>query len=91
MLRAAGIPSQRGWQAHDPTREPDVSCPGFWPECKCGAAISVPAAMRQATEAAQGRGVPVVLAKWDRQLPVAVMPLAAWIDLVRAVQAGRVT
>ena len=73
--------SQQGDGAH----QPDVVCPLFWPECKCGKAVSVRAALRQAQADSTLSSAPAwVLAaiKDDRKPPWVAMPMDDWLEMV---------
>lgn len=75
-------------QAQDGGKCPDVDrVPGWWVECKTGAATSPKAAMTQALERLQqledGRK-PVAITHDDRGPVLATILLEDWIDLVAA-------
>jgi hypothetical protein len=89
-----GLPScvsddiRRGHQSADGAREPDVTCPGMWIECKRGKRIGLFDALTQAESAAHAKPgrdglMPVVIAKRDRERPVAMLSLDHFVELLR--------
>ena len=80
---------KRGFQSRfGGKEEADVECPLFHVEAKCAQSVNVWAAMRQAEEDAEARGLkktPVVIVKRDarRDAPIAVLRYSDWLDMVK--------
>lgn len=75
---------RRGLQYRDGADAADVIAPAFWVEAKVGKLTNPRAALRQATEAASGKGLwPVAVRKDDRGEPFVAMSLDNFLDLVR--------
>ncbi len=73
---------KRGFQRRDGREAPDVDGTPYWIECKHAKCVNVRAAMAQAIAATDGRP-PVVIAKDNGvRVPLVVMRLGDWLDLV---------
>lgn len=72
---------KRGWQAARGDAEPDVVVPGLWIECKRGKRTNVKAALRQAIEDSDGRGMPVAICKDDQEEATATLRLEDFVAL----------
>jgi hypothetical protein len=74
---------RRGLQTRDGAEAADVEgVPGFWIEAKAHRRVNLRAALTQAIAAAPAGRKPVVIAKDDRQQPVALMLLDDFIALI---------
>jgi len=71
---------------------PDVHAPPFFIECKAGKSIRLMAALNQARDGLKRHMAskhpdpfehPIVVAKFDRQEPVVLMPLPVFEELVQ--------
>lgn len=60
--------ASRGAQSRSGDDAPDVDNTPWWVECKCGKRPSIPAAVKQAVAATDGRPI-LVIVKDDRQKP----------------------
>jgi len=75
---------RRGLQFRDGADAPDVVAPCFWVECKRGKRTNPNAALRQATEASDGKGLwPVAVCKNDNEPATVTMSFEDFLDLVR--------
>jgi hypothetical protein len=75
---------RRGMQYRDGAEAPDVVAPCFWIECKRGKRTNAIAALKQATEASNGKGVwPIAVCKNDNEPAIVTMSLEDFLDLVR--------
>ena len=75
---------RRGMQFRDGTDAADVVAPCFWIECKRGKRTSPVAALNQATEASNGKGLwPIAICKNDNEPATVTMSLEDFLDLVR--------
>jgi len=87
---ADGIRRTAPLQAADGEAAPDVSFPGLWLECKCGARPRPGAALEQAIQAAPVGAIPVAVVRIDQKRPgeeslrFACLPLAAFVRLLAA-------
>lgn len=73
---------KRGFQRRDGREAPDVDGTPFWIECKHAKCVNVRAALAQAVTATDGRP-PVVIAQDNGvRVPMVVMRLDDWLDLV---------
>lgn len=72
----AGV--KRGWQSRSGRDGSDIEGTPYWIEVKVGKCPNVRAALKQATEATDGR-MPVVVVKDDRREPFVVMRLSDWL------------
>ena len=79
-LKAIWPDARRGLdQPQDGGHEPDITGTPYWLEAKAHRLVNIPAAIRQALEASDGRP-PVAVTKSDRAPPLATMLLADWFD-----------
>ena len=75
---------RRGLQFRDGAECADVIAPSLWIEAKVGKLTNPRAALRQATEASEGKGLwPVAVCKDDRDEPFIAMTLEDFLDLTR--------
>lgn len=79
---------KRGWQARKGEDAPDVDVPGWWVECKVGAAPPLMPALEQARRGCPPDRVPVAVCKRDREGPVVVLDLDRFLELVRRAGSG---
>jgi len=75
------IEIRRGQQG-DGAHHADVVCPLIHVEAKAGSAWTYESALQQAIRDADARKWPVVMAKRDRGMPVALMPLDDFLELL---------
>jgi hypothetical protein len=80
-LRALWPGAKRGYQREGEDQRPDVDGTPYWIECKRGKRTSIPAAMRQAEKASDGRP-PVAICKDDQKQATVTMRLEDWICLL---------
>jgi hypothetical protein len=75
---------RRGLQYREGSECPDVVVPGFWTECKRGRKTNIRAALAQAIEASEGKGLwPVAVCKDDHANATATMLLDDFLELLR--------
>ncbi len=75
---------RRGWQTRSGSDEADVlGVPGFWFENKSCRKVQLQAALRQAITACKESDIPVVVAREDRQEPMALL---RWSDFLVLLQ-----
>ncbi len=72
--------SKRGIQYTGGGEAPDVDGTPYWVECKCGKRTNIKAAVKQATEASDGRPI-VVISKNDREPTLVTMLFGDWYGL----------
>lgn len=72
--------AKRGLQYVEGNEAPDVDETPYWIECKCGKRTNIKAAVKQATEATDGRPI-VVISKNDREATLVTMLLEDWYAL----------
>jgi hypothetical protein len=84
LFRAAmpGATVHRGAQFRGGDEAADVVCPRFWIEAKRGKRPNVRAALRQATDDAQGDRIPIAVIRYDREEAFAAMPLTGLLALI---------
>ena len=79
-LRPLWPEAKRGQQYVSGDEQPDVDGTVYWIECKCGKRTNIKAAVKQATEATDGRPI-VVISKNDREPILVTMLYEDWYDL----------
>ena len=72
---------RRGYQTRAGSEAPDVDLTPFWIECKRGKKVNLRAALRQATEATDGRPC-LVIGRDDREEAWAFMRAVDMIDIL---------
>jgi len=72
--------AKRGQQYVSGNEQPDVDGTPYWVECKCGKRTNIKAAVKQATEASDGRPI-VVISKNDREPVLVTMLYGDWHGL----------
>jgi len=75
---------RRGLQFRDGSEAPDVVAPCFWIECKRGKRTNPIAALKQANEASNSKGLwPIAICKNDNEPATVTMSFEDFLDLVR--------
>lgn len=75
---------RRGMQFRDGAEAPDVIAPCFWIECKRGKRTNSIAALKQANEASDGKGLwPIAICKNDNEPATVTMSFEDFLELVR--------
>lgn len=75
---------RRGLQYRDGSDCADVVTPVFWVEAKRGKRTNAKAAMKQAQEASEGKGLyPIAVCKDDGEDPMVTLSLADFLDLAK--------
>ena len=77
-----GAKIRRGFQYRNGEESPDVDCPVFWIEAKCGRKPNVRAALRQAYEAAPMGRMPLAVVRDDRKGAFVSMALNDFLEIV---------
>jgi hypothetical protein len=72
--------AKRGIQYTGGSEAPDVDGTPYWVECKCGKRTNIKAAVKQATDASDGRPI-VVISKNDREETLVTMLIGDWYAL----------
>jgi hypothetical protein len=81
---------RRGFQYRDGSEVADVVTPCLWVECKRGRKTNIKAALRQAIEASQGKGLwPVAVCRDDQEDATVTLTLEDFLDLMREWWLGR--
>jgi hypothetical protein len=74
---------RRGFQYRDGSEVPDVVAPVFAIECKRGKRTEPKAALRQAMQGADGKGLwPIAVCKDDKEPAIVTMHLEDFLELV---------
>jgi len=81
-LRPIWENARRGFQREAESQPPDVEGTPFWIECKKGKRTSIPAALRQAAEATDGRPI-MAICKDDRRPATVTICLDDFVEFVK--------